>query len=77
MNDQTKEERFEDQLARLEDIETPLLSGANWGGFGLHSRGNFNGFREAGSSQKWLEVHMGDHIAPFYKEEGRSVPHRK
>ena len=64
---------YRERTARLEDIEVPLLSGANWGGFGLHSRGNFNGFREAGSSQKWLEVHMGDHIAPFYEEEGRAL----
>jgi hypothetical protein len=64
---------YRERTARLEEIEVPLLSGANWGGFGLHSRGNFNGFREAGSSQKWLEVHMGDHIAPFYEEEGRAL----
>jgi predicted acyl esterase len=64
---------YRERTARLEDIEAPLLSGANWGGFGLHSRGNFNGFREAGSSQKWLEVHTGDHIAPFYEEEGRAL----
>jgi predicted acyl esterase len=64
---------YRERTARLEDIAVPLLSGANWGGFGLHSRGNFTGFREAGSSQKWLEVHTGDHIAPFYEEEGRAL----
>ena len=37
---------YRERTARLEDIAVPLLSGANWGGFGLHSRGNFNGFRE-------------------------------
>jgi predicted acyl esterase len=61
------------RTARLEDIAVPLLSGANWGGFGLHARGNFNGFREAGSSQKWLEVHTGDHIGPFYAKEGHAL----
>ena len=64
---------YRERTARLDEIAVPILSGANWGGFGLHSRGNFNGFREAGSSQKWLEVHMGDHIAPFYAEEGRAL----
>ena len=39
----------------------------------MHSRGNFTGFREAGPSQKWLEVHTGDHIAPFYEEEGLAL----
>ncbi len=61
---------YRERTARLEDIAVPLLSSANWGGFGLHSRGNFNGFRESGSSQKWLEVHQGDHVRPFYEKEG-------
>lgn len=64
---------YRERTARLEEIAVPLLSGANWGGFGLHSRGNFNGFREASSPQKWLEVHQGDHIAPFYEEAGRAL----
>jgi predicted acyl esterase len=64
---------YRERTARLEDIAVPLLSGANWGGFGLHGRGNFNGFRGAGSSQKWLEVHMGDHIAPFYESDGHAL----
>ncbi|MHC4507161.1 MAG: CocE/NonD family hydrolase, partial [Planctomycetota bacterium] len=64
---------YRERTARLEDIAVPLLSGANWGGFGLHGRGNFNGFREAGSPQKWLEVHTGDHIAPFFENEGRAL----
>ena len=29
------------RLPKFEDIETPLLSSANWGGMGLHPRGNF------------------------------------
>jgi predicted acyl esterase len=64
---------YRQRTPRLEDIAAPLLSGANWGGFGLHARGNFNGFRDAGSSQKWLEVHTGDHIAPFYEAEGHAL----
>jgi predicted acyl esterase len=64
---------YRERTARLEDIEVPLLSGANWGGFGLHSRGNFEGFRGAGSARKWLEVHTGDHIVPFYEEKGLAL----
>ena len=37
------------RLPKFEDIETPLLSAANWGGMGLHPRGNFEGFLRAGS----------------------------
>jgi len=38
-------------------VKTPLLSSANWGGQGLHPRGNFEGFVRSASKQKWLEVH--------------------
>src|SRR5690348_12475183 len=50
----------------LAEIETPLLSAANWGGMGLHSRGNFEGFTQARSAQKWLEVHGHTHFTHFY-----------
>jgi predicted acyl esterase len=64
---------YRERAPDFDRITVPLVSGANWGGFGLHSRGNFNGFVEAASSQKWLEVHTGDHIAPFYAAEGRTL----
>lgn len=59
--------------ARLPDfskIEVPLLSAANWGGQGLHPRGNFEGFLRAGSKQKWLEVHGDTHFTHFYSSYG-------
>src|SRR5207302_3113817 len=34
-------------------ITVPLLSAANWGGQGLHPRGNFEGFMRAASPEKW------------------------
>src|SRR6266850_1826682 len=39
-----------------EKITVPLLSAANWGGQGLHPRGNFEGFVRAASKEKWLEA---------------------
>jgi predicted acyl esterase len=48
----------------------PVLSAANWGGQGLHPRGNFEGFMHAASTQKWLEAHGGSHWAPFYTDYG-------
>jgi predicted acyl esterase len=54
----------------LSKVEVPLLSAANWGGQGLHPRGNFEGFVRAASGQKWLEVHGGSHWAPFYTDYG-------
>jgi predicted acyl esterase len=61
------------RLPRFEDIETPLLSAANWGGMGLHPRGNFEGFARAGSKRKWLEVHGDTHFTLFYAKYGHDL----
>jgi predicted acyl esterase len=52
-------------------ITVPVFSAANWGGQGLHPRGNFEGFLLAASAQKWLEVHGGEHWTHFYTDYGR------
>ncbi|MFN2645257.1 MAG: CocE/NonD family hydrolase [Burkholderiales bacterium] len=62
-----------ERTADLAKVTVPLLSAANWGGQGLHTRGNFEGFTRAGSKDKWLEVHGGSHWAPFYTDYGRSM----
>ena len=51
-------------------IDVPILSAANWGGQGLHPRGNFEGYLAAGSKQKWLEVHGDTHFSHFYSSYG-------
>jgi predicted acyl esterase len=59
--------------ARMPDwskVTVPLLSSANWGGQGLHPRGNFEGFMRAASRQKWLEVHGIEHWTHFYTDYG-------
>ena len=48
----------------------PLFSAANWGGQGLHLRGNLEGFMRAGSREKWLEVHGIEHWTHFYTDYG-------
>jgi uncharacterized protein len=58
------------------EFETPLLSAANWGGMGLHTRGNFEGWLLAGSKQKWLEVHGDTHFTHFYSNYGESLQKR-
>ena len=55
---------------QYEKVTVPLLSSANWGGMGLHPRGNFEGFVNAASTQKWLEVHGDSHFSPFYVDRG-------
>ena len=54
-------------------IKVPLLSAANWGGQGLHPRGNFEGFLRSGSKEKWLEVHGIEHWTHFYTDYGREI----
>jgi predicted acyl esterase len=53
-----------------ENITVPMLSGANWGGQGIHPRGNFAGFVRAASKQKWLEAHGDAHWMSFYSGYG-------
>ena len=60
----------------LSKVTVPLLSTANWGGQGLHTRGNFEGYIGAASKQKWLEVHGGSHWAPFYTDYGVELQKR-
>jgi predicted acyl esterase len=51
----------------------PLLSTANWGGQGLHPRGNYEGYLRSASKQKWLEVHGDTHFTHFYSEYGEPL----
>jgi predicted acyl esterase len=55
-----------DRSPDLARIEVPLLSAGNWGGPGLHLRGNVEGFLRAGSREKWLSLHVGTHYESFY-----------
>jgi len=75
---EAKAHKFTDDYyaARTADfakIEAPLLSAANWGGMGLHTRGNFEGWLAAGSKQKWLEVHGDTHFTHFYSRYGETL----
>ena len=62
--------------ARMPDwskVTVPIFSAANWGGQGLHPRGNFEGFTQAASKDKWLEVHGIEHWTHFYTDYGRKL----
>lgn len=54
-------------------VTVPFLSSANWGGQGLHPRGNFESFTQAAASEKWLEVHGIEHWTEFYTDYGREI----
>jgi len=61
---------FRERMPDLSRIEVPLLSCGNWGGQGLHLRGNVEGYLQAGSTQKWLEMHGLEHWTEFYTDYG-------
>ena len=54
----------------------PFLTCANWGGQGLHPRGNFEGFVRAASEKKWLEAHGLEHWTEFYTAYGVQLQKR-
>ncbi len=64
------------RMPAFEKMDTPMLSSGNWGGMGLHTRGNFEGFLRAASTQKWLEVHGDTHFTHFYSNYGIGLQKR-
>ena len=70
------DEYYTSRRGDFDAIDVPLLSAGNWGGAGLHLRGNIEGFLAAGTSQKWLEIHGDSHFSPFYTDEGIALQKR-
>jgi predicted acyl esterase len=58
------------------EVRVPFLSAANWGGQGLHLRGNVEAFTQAAASQKWLEIHGDSHWSLFYTDYGVDLQRR-
>jgi predicted acyl esterase len=80
--EELKKHPFDDEWHRsrsadLSLIRTPLLTCANWGGQGIHPRGNFNGFTETPADiPKWLEVHGDSHWSMFSSGYGVALQKR-
>jgi uncharacterized protein len=53
----------------LADIEVPMLVCASWSTQGLHNRGTIEGFRQASSRHKWLEVHGRKEWETYFHRE--------
>jgi predicted acyl esterase len=70
------DEYHRERSANWAKITVPFLSAANWGGQGLHPRGNFESFTRATSAQKWLEAHGIEHWTHFYTDYGRELQKR-
>lgn len=67
---------YADRTPDLSKIRVPLLSCGNWGGQGLHLRGNVEGYLGAGSKHKWLEIHGGAHWVEYYTDYGVGLQKR-
>jgi len=70
---QLNDQYHRDRSPVFENITTPLLSAGNWGGQGLHLRGNVEGYYQSSSTQKWLELHGKEHWTHFYTDYGREI----
>jgi predicted acyl esterase len=66
----------QERSARWDRIKVPFLSAGNWGGQGLHLRGNSESFMRAASKQKWLEMHGLEHWTHFYTDYGIAIQKR-
>ncbi len=62
-----------ERSAAWDKITVPFLTAANWGGQGLHLRGNFEGYVRAASQDKWLESHGLEHWTEFYTAYGVKI----
>jgi predicted acyl esterase len=75
-NPLASDEYWTSRMPDWSKVKTPFLSAANWGGQGLHPRGNFEGYVRAASSQKWLEAHGIEHWTHFYTDYGVNIQKR-
>ena len=57
-------------------VTVPLLSAGNWGGQNLHLRGNTEGYLNAASPRKWLELHGIAHWTHYYTDYGVGLQKR-
>ena len=70
------DEFWTSRMPDLSKVTVPFLSLANWGGQGLHLRGNIEGYLEAGSQKKWLEIHGREHWIEYYTDYGIDLQKR-
>ncbi len=75
-NPSASDKYWKSRMPDWSKINVPLLSSANWGGQGLHPRGNFEGFGRCSTKDKWLEVHGIEHWTEFYTDYGLDLQKR-
>ncbi|WP_246663772.1 CocE/NonD family hydrolase [Tardiphaga sp. vice278] len=67
---------YQERTPDLSRISIPVLSAGNWGGPGVHMRGNVEGFLNVASTDKWLSMHIGTHWDSFYLPEYVAIQRR-
>lgn len=65
-----------ERSADWSNVRVPFLSAGNWGGHGLHNRGNVEAFTEAATTDKWLELHGIEHWTEYYTAYGLALQKR-
>jgi predicted acyl esterase len=60
---------WEGRHGNLADIRVPILVCASWSTHGLHNRGTIEGFRQASSAHKWLEIHGRKEWETYFHRE--------
>ncbi len=64
---------YRERTPDLSQVTVPLLAASNWGSIHLHLRGAIEGWASAASEHKWLVVHTGSHVGPYYSEWGKRL----
>jgi len=63
------DEYWQMRHGNLADIKVPLYVCASWSTQGLHNRGTIEGFRQASSEHKWLELHGRKEWETYFHRE--------
>ena len=61
-----RDEWYRSRTPNIERIRVPMLVCASFSDHSLHSRGSFEVFRRAASTQKWLYTHRGGKWSTYY-----------
>ncbi|HEX2903552.1 MAG TPA: CocE/NonD family hydrolase [Jatrophihabitans sp.] len=64
---------YAERTPDLAAIEVPMLVCASFSDHNLHSRGSFEAYRRAGSTEKWLYTHRDGKWSHFYGEAARAT----
>ena len=71
-----RDEWYRSRTPDLERIQVPMLVCASFSDHSLHSRGSFELFRRAASTQKWLYTHRGGKWSHLLQPPGDGHPDR-